>query len=160
MQSEILRITDFCDVYADAVSAFILKNLFEVNSKDYTTEELKELSRRFTPEELILRSKQSRTFLALKGQNPIGTLSVSYDTEENAHCFAAVFVHPDHHHRQIGRLLVRQGEAYTAMQGGRIIIVPSSITSHGFYHKMGYQYKEGAPLINDRGQIILRKYLD
>ncbi len=53
--------------------------------------------------------------------------------------------------------MIEAGEEYVRQRGGRKITIPSSLTAHGFYHKMGYSYAQSAP--NQEGHYVMEKYL-
>ncbi|MGN1113838.1 MAG: GNAT family N-acetyltransferase [Oscillospiraceae bacterium] len=66
---------------------------------------------------------------------------VSRDSsQEKQSYFTAIFVNSDYRGKGIGRALIRFLEQDEWCLDSDIIEVPSSKSSHGFYHKLGYEY--------------------
>lgn len=156
-----IRIVDYNPIYANMLSQIIIRNLMEINSKDYSLEEMEQHSLHFSPEKISEYALERKIYVAIEDDYPIGTLGIKKDERgaENDYVFLTVFVLPEKHKSGIGRLLIKQGEEYVNELGGKKITIPASITSHAFYRNMGYVYagKEMKP--NQDGIILMIKEL-
>ena len=70
------KIVDYCDSYCDDVSDIITRNLMEINIKDYGIEKVKKEALRFTPEMIAEYSKTRKFYIALSGENTVGTIAI------------------------------------------------------------------------------------
>jgi GNAT superfamily N-acetyltransferase len=157
-----VQVIEYTDQYAEKISEIITRNLLEVNIKDYSEEEMHNLALNFTVEEIMDYAKYRKIYIAIIDNQPIGTLSVvkSWDGEEGDYHFLTIFVLPEYHQKGVGRLLMEEGEKYVHQMNGKKISIPSSITSHKFYNKLGYQYKDNIQEPDSAGHIMLIKLLD
>ena len=139
------KIVDYNSRYCDDLSHIITRNLFEINSRDYGLEKVREQSLMFTPQKIEANSAKSKIYVALDDDKPVGTLRVAkfWHGTEHDYVFLTIFVMPEYHGNGIGRQLIEVAEGYVMEQGGKTIKIPSSITAHGFYHKLGYDYMNG-----------------
>ena len=157
---EKVEVVDFNEAYADKVSAIITRNLFEVLKDDYTQDKLEHLASLFTPEKIIkLSIERKKMYVALSNGEPVGTLSVvnSWSKEDDAYVFLTIFVLPEYHKMGIGRKLINAGEDYIRSISGKKVDIPSSITSHLFYNKLGYGYVNDNLEPDEQGCIPLTK---
>ena len=70
----------------------------------------------------------------------------------------AIFVSPDYHRRGVGRELVNFLEQDEWCLDSNLIEIPSSKSSHEFYHKLGYEYRSIPPVFNENdGSTIMFK---
>ena len=131
----------------------------EILIKDYPLEEMQRLSLNFLPEKIEEYSQKRNIYVALEDENPVGTLSVLRDENggENDYMFLTVFVLPERHRRGVGQLLMKKGEACVKRRNGKKITIPASITSHAFYHQLGYAYADPAKQPNSDGYVIMVK---
>lgn len=161
MELESVKVIEYADEYTEKLSEIITRNLLEVNIKDYSEEEMKNLALEFTTDKILNYAKHRKIYMAMIDNQPIGTLSVvkSWDGEAGDYHFLTIFVLPEYHNKGVGRLLIEEGERYVRNINGRKITIPSSITSHKFYNKMGYQYKDGIQEPDVDGHILMIKYL-
>jgi GNAT superfamily N-acetyltransferase len=161
MDYESLTMVDFKDEYAQRLSAIITENLLSINTKDYSKEEMLELSLRFTPDKIRALSNNKKMFVATVDNQPVGTLSVQKDVfgGEDDYVISTVFVCPEHHGEGVGRLLVKAGEKHVDIMDGKKITLSSSITAHDFYHKLGYRYIEDSIQPNADGCIMMTKFV-
>jgi len=161
MENEKITIVNYRDEFAESLSYMIIRNLLEVNSKDYSIEEMKRHSLSFAPDKIREYSTSRTIFVALADQDPVGTLSVAKDVfgEENDFVFLTVFVLPEFHNMGIGRDLMKTAENFVRENKGRKINIPSSVTAHEFYYKLGFDYMNGSKQADSRGIIMMTKVL-
>jgi len=85
--------------------------------------------------------------------------AVSRDTsQENQSYFTAIFINPDCHKMGIGKRLIKFLEKDEWCLNSNLIEIPSSKSSHGFYHKLGYEYRTNPPIFKEDGSTIMYKY--
>lgn len=73
--------------------------------------------------------------------------------------FTAIFVNPDYHGKGVGKSLIRFLEQDEWCLDSQLIEIPSSKSSHGFYHKLGYEYRSFPPVFKEDGSTIMYKYI-
>ena len=149
------------DDYAAQVSEIVIRNLYEVNAADYGMDEMKAMAKRFRPEDIVELNKTRVIFVAMNQGEVLGTGSIcnGFCEDKTEFWVLTVFVSPDHHRQAIGRQLMAVLEDEANKLGCKHLILPSSLTSHLFYKKLGYNYIGGEPVINDRQQYMMEKYL-
>jgi len=154
-----MQIVGYQEKYAEKLSEIVIRNLVEVNSRDYPTREIRRLILGFGPEQIRNFAQKREIFVAAEGDEPIGILTIepSWNGPKGEYYFLTIFVQPEYHRKGVGRALIAAGEAYVRANGGVKITIPSSITSHAFYHKMGYAYTSEQP--DGEGHYIMEKYL-
>jgi GNAT superfamily N-acetyltransferase len=135
------RVVDYIDSYCDDVSNIVIRNLLEVNVKDYGIDRVQKVAMRFTPEMITNYSKARKFFVALKGETVVGTIAVvkNFYGAEHDYAILTVFVLPEEHGNGIGKLLIEKAEGYIKELSGKTASIPASITAHGFYNKLGYE---------------------
>ena len=131
----------------------------EVNSKDYEPWETEKFLNGFTSEwlsDIIL----NRHFFSVKYNGEvIGMGGVSRDTsQESQSYFTAIFINPDYRNMGIGKNLIKFLEQDEWCLNSSLIEIPSSKSSHGFYHKLGYEYRTNPPIFKEDGSTIMYKY--
>lgn len=94
MEDASVKIIEYVDEYAGTLSDIITRNLLEVNIKDYSEEEIERLVLEFTVDKIMDNSKHRKIFIAIMGNTPIGTLSVtkSWGGEDGDYHFLTIFV--------------------------------------------------------------------
>lgn len=159
MKNESIKIVKFNQEHAETLSNIIIRNLTEINTKDYPIQEMEEHALNFSPTKIKEYSKTRFIFVAVKNKKPVGTLSVTKDMygEETDYVFLTIFVLPEFHGMGIGKMLVEAGEKYVRKIKGQKIKVPSSITAQNFYHKMGFRYINNSKKTNSDGVILMSK---
>lgn len=118
---------------AAAISRVVLAALRESNSQDYPPDVIAQVERSFTPEVVTAQLAKRRVFVALLGDNIVGTAGLDGDVVRS------VFVDPAHQKGGIGRHLMDVIHATAAHAGIGAVRVPSSITAEKFYAALGYQ---------------------
>lgn len=131
----------------------------EVNSKDYEPCQVERFLNEFTTEwlkDIIL----NRHFYSVKYNGVIiGMGGISRDTsQESQSYFTAIFINPDYHKMRIGTKLIGFLEQDEWCLKSNLIEIPSSKSSHEFYHKLGYKYRTNPPVFKEDGSTIMYKY--
>lgn len=155
-----MKIVEYKETYAEAISHIITQNLLEVNSKDYGIDYMKKIATHFTPEEVKKNfPKRDKVYVALKGNTVIGTASITESNEhiEGEYWILSVFVDISYHHQGIGRALLEKIEEYAKTIPVKRLMIPASIHGHKFYYKLGYRYVSGKPELNKEKEYIMEK---
>lgn len=132
----------------------------EVNYRDYEYEQFQKYLTSFTTEwleDIII----TRHYYEVLYQNQIIACGgVSRDSsQEKQSYFTAIFVNPDYRGKGIGRVLIKYLEQDEWCLDSNLIEVPSSKSSHEFYHKLGYEYRTYPPVFSQSdGSTIMYKY--
>ena len=132
---------------AKAVSDVIRKTMRISNSRDYSPEILEPLIEYFSPEKVLLLSKERICLIAETENQIVGTAAI-----ENVE-LCTFFVHPDFQGKGVGSLLLKEIEKIAVENKIEIIRFASSLTAVSFYEKMGYQ-KNGADKTETAGRQI------
>lgn len=86
-----------------------------------------------------------------------GGVSRDYSQEKQSY-FTAIFVNPDYHGKGIGRKLIQFLEKDEWCLNSNLIEIPSSKSSHEFYYKCGYKYRNNPPIFSEiDGSTIMYK---
>lgn len=143
----------------DTLLNIIHRCMKEVNYKDYTIEQFQKYLAAFT-QEWLKDIIENRHYYEVWYENKIiacGGVSRDY-SQENQSYFTAIFVNPDYRSLGVGKELIYYLESDEWCQDSTLIEVPSSKSSHGFYHKLGYEYKNIPPIFNEEdGSTIMFK---
>ena len=118
---------------AVAISRVVIAALRESNSQDYPPDVIAQVEQSFSPEAITTRLTKRKVFVALFGENIIGTAGLDGDVVRS------VFVDPAHQKGGIGRHLMDVIHTTAASAGVGAVRVPSSITAERFYTALGYQ---------------------
>ena len=107
-----IEIKEFEPKYTKQISDMIIRNLLEVNIKDYGIERVKEMAEDFNVEKLDdkLRGRE-KVYVALKDNEVVGTAGLDkswYSNDE--YWILTVFVKPEEHGHNIGKKLVKKLE--------------------------------------------------
>lgn len=139
------KIVEYQSNYRDEISNVVVRNLLEINSKDYGIEKMRNHALMFTPEKIEDYSKSDKTFIALDDKKVVGTLRVASDWygKKDDYVLLTIFVLPEYQGKGVGRLLVEVGEKYVESINGKKITIPASVAAHKFYNKLGYNYING-----------------
>ena len=141
------------------ISKMIIRNLIEINSKDYGIENAKKMAKDFEPQKLKETFKNRRkVYVAIEDGEIVGTAGADtswYNKDELY--ILTVFVKPEKHGYGIGKTLIGKIEKYAKSQQVKKLIVPASITGHGFYYKLGYRYKNGKKKLNEENIYMMEK---
>lgn len=133
---------------AAAISRVVIAALRESNSKDYALDVIAQVEQSFSPEAITTQLTKRRVFVALLGENIIGTAGLDGDVVRS------VFVDPAHQKGGIGRHLMDVIHTTAASAGIEAVRVPSSITAEKFYTALGYQKIRDAFHVAERTIIM------
>lgn len=140
-----IEIKEFEERYTKQISEIIIRNLLEINSKDYGIEKVKEMTKEFEVKNLNeTLKKRQKVYVALDDKEVLGTAGIDkswYSDDE--YWILTVFVKPENHGHNIGRSLINKIEEYAKQLQIKKLVIPASITAHQFYYKLGYRYKNG-----------------
>jgi N-acetylglutamate synthase-like GNAT family acetyltransferase len=136
----------------------IRRCVLEINSVDYTQVQIRELLDGFTAEWLedIINTRHYYEVWYDGTIVACGGVSRDYSQEKQSY-FSAVFVSPDFYKKGIGRKLVEFLEKDEWCLDSNLIEIPSSKSSHEFYYKCGYRYREYPPVFKDGTTIMYKQ---
>ena len=156
-----MNIEPFQTHQAKAVSDLIRRGLLEINSKDYPLEFITYLVDYFSPAQIEENAQVQSIFVALEAGKVIGTSGLAnFGSAEKPDYFGvAVFVAPECQGQGIGKHLIAAVEAKAKEIGARKITVRAAIRAERFYEKLGYRYKDGKDILDEKGYYILEKVL-
>lgn len=154
-----IEIKEYNETYVEQILTIVIRNLLEVNVKDYGVEKVQEMAKDFTVEKLkdALKNRK-KVFVAIKDNEVVGTAGIDvswYNPDE--YWILTVFVKPENHGEGIGRLLIKAIEDYAIHSNFRKLIIPASITAHEFYYKLGYRYKDNQKVLNEENMYLMEK---
>jgi GNAT superfamily N-acetyltransferase len=151
----------FRDTQAEEVAELIKRNLLEITSKYYSPEYVVSLINYHSPMQLLEKARTQRIFVAVKDDKTVGTGSLAnFGTPEMPSYFGtAIFVAHDLHRNGIGRQLMQKIEETALDLGADKITVRAAINARQFYEKLGYTYRDGIELPDERGNFIMNKAL-
>ena len=159
MKSEII-IREYQESDIKDISNIVVRNMIEINSKDYGLKEMKSHAEGFTEEKLYEKFKnRTKVWVAVIDDEVVGTAGIEadWDNVKDTYWVLTVFVKPENHGQKIGTLLMKQLEQYAKEIKARKLIVPASITGNEFYYKLGYNYRNNKKELNENKQYILEK---
>jgi len=143
----------------DKMLPIIHRCMKEVNYKDYEPCQFEKILNGFTTEwlsDIVI----NRHFYSVKYNGEIiGTGGISRDTsQEKQSYYTAIFINPDYQKMGIGKKLIKFLEQDEWCLDSNLIEIPSSKSSHEFYHKLGYEYRTNPPIFKEDGSTIMYKY--
>ena len=154
-----IEIKEYNETYVEQISTIVIRNLLEINVKDYGIEKVQEMAKDFTVEKLKNTLKnRKKVFVAIKDNEVVGTAGIDvswYNPDE--YYVLTVFVKPENHGEGIGRLLIKTIENYAIHSNFKKLIIPASITAHEFYYKLGYRYKDNRKVLNEENMYLMEK---
>ena len=143
---------------AEEVSSMIGSVLMEVNIKDYTVEALKEFVDFYNPDEVRhIPERGGHSYVAELEGEIIGCASICPYENEGESIIEAFYVRADMEGKGVGRRLLETLEADEMFLNTKRTVVSSSITAHEFYHKFGYNYVGGVPVLEEEDHYWVEK---
>lgn len=131
----------------------------EVNSKDYEPYEIEEFLKGFNKERISNSILNRHCYIVRYNEEIIGMGTVNRDlSQESQSYFTTIFINPDYHKMGIGKKLIRFLEQDEWCLESNLTEIPSSKSSHEFYHKLGYEYRTNPPVFKEDGSTIMYKY--
>jgi len=155
-------IKEYEEKYAEDISKIIVKNLLEVNVKDYGLEYVKKTAEEFTPEEIVKNfANRTKVYIALENEKVLGTagISKSWYNDDGEYYILTVFVDVNHHKQGIGKRLMLEIEKFAKTIPAKRLVIPASIAGCEFYHKLGYEYENGKKELNSDKMYIMEKFI-
>lgn len=131
----------------------------EVNYKDYTATQFAKYLANFT-EDWLIDIINTRHYYEVWYQGKIigcGGVSRDYSQVKQSY-FTAIFISPDYQRKGVGKELIQFLENDEWCLCSNLIEIPSSKSSHEFYHKCGYKYRNYPPIFSETdGSTIMYK---
>ena len=155
-------IREYQDKDLEAVSNIVVRDMIEVNSKDYGLDKMKKHAEGFTKENLAEKFKyRTKVWVAVIDNEVVGSVGMEadWDGAKDTYWVLTLFVKPEYHGRKIGTLLMNQLEKYAREIHAKKLIIPASITANGFYYKLGYNYRNNKKELNEKEQYLMEKLL-
>lgn len=131
-----ITIRSACPEDSDAISALVVRTLWESNLADYGAENITRVAGHFTPEAVAGMQERWQMFLAEEDGRLLGTASYF---EASAR---AVFVDPETQGRGVGRALMAAVLKAARSDGQSEISLRSSVLAEPFYQALGFVAKE------------------
>jgi N-acetylglutamate synthase-like GNAT family acetyltransferase len=142
------------------VSDLIRQNFLQVNIKDYPQAEMERLSIYYSPKKLIELAGAAHAYVACLNDEIVGCGSIARQAGSEDTCeLTTIFVRPDCHARQVGRMIIAALEADDLVRDARRLVLHSSITATMFYLKMGYVFCGGQPQLDENGLYWMEKVI-
>jgi len=140
---EEIRVREIGSEDVGIVSEIICRNLIDVNSRDYTAEEINRYVEHFTSETVMKLAEEREMLVAESVDGIVGTASLGTfgEGEDKEWTVFTVFVKTDYHGRGIGRVLMDEIEELAKSRGINELTVPAGLTAYDFYKKQGYKEK-------------------
>lgn len=127
----------FKETDAEEVCELVKRTLIEVNSKDYSSEEIRYLREEyFTPEHFLELIKGRKVVVLVKENEIIGTGAYASGMLET------IYVSPDYHGLGYGKQIVEHLEDIAREDGVKTLRLMASLTAVGFYTALGYTARE------------------
>jgi N-acetylglutamate synthase-like GNAT family acetyltransferase len=132
---------------AEAVSTLIRDTMRISNSADYPLERLQPLINYFSPDKVLLLSRERHCLVAEVDGRVVGTIAL-----EGAE-LCTFFVHPDSQGMGIGSELLTAVEKVARAEGLETIHLDASLTGVDFYTRRGY-HKTGMEIEGTAGRQV------
>lgn len=139
----------------------IVRNLLEINSKDYSIAFMKRLASTYTEEKIIQLSQRSHMYVFIVDNDIVGVGAIAnyYDKKDES-ILLSIFVNPDYHNKGIGKQIIKTLENDEIALKSKRIEIPASITAKDFYLRCGYEYKDGIKQLDKEKHYRLEKFFN
>jgi GNAT superfamily N-acetyltransferase len=146
---------------ADDVAILIKRNLLEVISQYYPPDYVAYLLDCFSSAQMLENAKNQDIFVVTEQGKAIGTGSLAnFGTEELPSYYGtAIFVLPEYHGKGIGKQIMQKLESTAVEKGAKMITIRAAINARVFYEKLGYTYRNGVALQDEKGNFEMEKVL-
>lgn len=152
-------IENFQASQAEEVAELIKRNLLEITSQYYSPEYVISLIDHHSPMQLLEKSRAQHIFVAVEDGKAIGTGSLAnFGTPEIPSYYGtAIFVALDFHRQGIGKQIMQKVEEKALELGADKITVRAAINARQFYEKLGYTYRDGIGMPDEKGNFVMDK---
>ena len=152
-------IENFQTSQAEEVAELIKRNLLEITSQYYSPEYVISLIDHHSPMQLLEKSRAQHIFVAVEDGKAIGTGSLAnFGTPEIPSYYGtAIFVALDFHRQGIGKQIMQKVEEKALELGADKITVRAAINARQFYEKLGYTYRDGIGMPDEKGNFVMDK---
>lgn len=149
----------FEDTDAEEVSALIRRNFLEVNSRDYSKEDMDTLAKSYDANKVRMVASYAHMYVVCEGEKIIGTGSISsFWGSETESILLTIFVLPEKQGHGVGKKIIETLENDELFLRAIRIEVPASITACQFYERMGYSYKENKKELDSEKLYRMEKF--
>lgn len=146
---------------AEEVAELIKRNLLEITSKYYSPEYVASLINHHSPTKLLEKAMTQYVFVAMEDGRAIGIgCLANLGTPELPRYYGtAIFVALEFHRSGIGRQIMRRVEEKALELGAVNITVRAAVNARQFYEKLGYSYRDGIEMPDEKGNFVMVKAL-
>lgn len=143
------------------VVELIKRVMLEVNIKDYDQDYLLEYVKRYDSAALAAFADDPACHFYVAHLE--GTLAgcgavAPSEGKPGAQEIRSVYVRPDVEGKGIGRAIMAVLEGDPAFLTAERVVVSASITAHPFYKKLGYEYENGVPVLEENDHYWMEKF--
>jgi GNAT superfamily N-acetyltransferase len=146
---------------AKEVAELIKRNLLEITSQYYSPEYVASLIDHHSPMKLLEKAMTQRVYIATQDGKTVGTGTLAnFGSPENPSYYGtAIFVALELHRHGIGRQIMQKIEEEAIELGAGKITVRAAVNARQFYEKLGYIYRDGVEMPDERGNFVMAKTL-
>ena len=138
-----VSIRNFCTDDCKELSGLIIRTIRQSNSKDYSQAQIATFISEYSPEKIRSNALGRAIYIATADDRIVGTVNLARHRDRTSCAILlSLFVDPGYQGHGIGRLLVQHVERQAEKHPSHTMVVPSSLTAHGFYKKLGYEDEE------------------
>lgn len=130
----------------EPLSDLIRRTIREVNSKDYTEAESVGILAQYHPAYVASIAAAGSLYVALIDGTYVGCGGITpHEKYAGEGYILAVFTNPEYLGHGVGSAIMAAIEANSLFRAATRVELHASLTAHGFYQKLGYEYSVGAP---------------